>query len=364
LTPSGIRRELRPSPRRGPARAVATRAGWLLGACALLVFGTVRLAAADTHGHPPHAHGARPDAHAPIGVMGEHAHPRGEWMFSYRYMQMVMRGQRDGTSSEGASDVFARGFVVSPKWMRMEMHMLGLMYAPTDSLTLMTMLPLVRLEMDHVTAMGGRFTTNSDGLGDVGLSGIYRLARWSDHELLLNAGVTAPTGTTTAKDDTPMGRIRLPYPMQLGSGTWDLLPGLTLNGRAGSWSYGAQTRATLRLGRNRHDYRLGNRLMLTSWLARRLLPELSGSLRVQAESWGNIRGQDDAINPDVAPTGDPKRRAGSRVDVLVGLNWVFHRWLPGHRLAIEYGLPVYQRLDGPQLETRWRLVVGWQKAFD
>jgi hypothetical protein len=57
--------------------------------------------------------------------------------------------------------------------------------------------------------------------------------------------------------------------MQLGSGTWDLLPGLTYAGFARDWSWGAQTLATLRLGENRHDYKLGNRLMLTGWVARR-----------------------------------------------------------------------------------------------
>lgn len=41
--------------------------------------------------------GARPDGHAPIGVMGDHTHKTGEWMFSYRYMQMHMDGNRDGT---------------------------------------------------------------------------------------------------------------------------------------------------------------------------------------------------------------------------------------------------------------------------
>ena len=30
----------------------------------------------------------RPDGHAPIPVMGDHMHGKGEWMFSYRYMYM------------------------------------------------------------------------------------------------------------------------------------------------------------------------------------------------------------------------------------------------------------------------------------
>jgi len=32
----------------------------------------------------------------------------------------------------------------------------------------------------------------------------------------------------------------------------------------------------------------------------------------------------------------------------------------GNRLAIEVGAPVYQDLDGPQLETDLVLVLGWQ----
>ena len=38
-------------------------------------------------------HGAvRADGHAPIGVMGDHLHKRGEWMLSYRFMRMNMEG--------------------------------------------------------------------------------------------------------------------------------------------------------------------------------------------------------------------------------------------------------------------------------
>ena len=35
---------------------------------------------------------ARPDGHAPISVMGDHMHAMGEWMVSYRYMTMDMKG--------------------------------------------------------------------------------------------------------------------------------------------------------------------------------------------------------------------------------------------------------------------------------
>ncbi|MEQ8937882.1 MAG: hypothetical protein RLT30_04205, partial [Gammaproteobacteria bacterium] len=39
------------------------------------------------------------DSHAPIGVMGDHMHSKGEWMLSYRYMYMEMAGNRIGENS-------------------------------------------------------------------------------------------------------------------------------------------------------------------------------------------------------------------------------------------------------------------------
>ena len=38
--------------------------------------------------------------------------------------------------------------------------------------------------------------------------------------------------------------------------------------------------------------------------------------------------------------------------------------LAGTRFAVEGGVPVYQNLDGPQLETDWVLTAGFQYAFE
>ena len=53
----------------------------------------------------------RPDSHAPLGVMGDHAHGKSEWMLSYRFMAMGMEGLRDGTESILLDEV--HGFTVS-----------------------------------------------------------------------------------------------------------------------------------------------------------------------------------------------------------------------------------------------------------
>lgn len=37
--------------------------------------------------------------------------------------------------------------------------------------------------------------------------------------------------------------------------------------------------------------------------------------------------------------------------------------LRDNRFGIEAGIPIYQRLTGPQLEADYRLIAGWQYAF-
>lgn len=308
--------------------------------------------------------GTRPDSHAPIGVMGEHTHKSGEWMLSYRYMRMNMDGNRIDDSRVSDSRVL-EDFIATPTQMSMEMHMLGAMYAPNDDLTLMIMLPYVRKEMDHINRMGRRFSTESEGIGDISLSGIYTLYRQQHRQLMLNLGISLPTGSTDERDDTPVrDDAKLPYPMQLGSGTYDLISGLTYRNQFGHYSWGSQVKATLRTGRNDEGYRLGHKYQLNYWLARTLNAQTSISARLSAERVENIRGLDPELNPAFIPTADPDLRAGDTLSLLLGVNLLAPTgYFKGHRLALELGAPLYQNLDGPQLETDFTLTLGWQKAF-
>ena len=316
--------------------------------------------------HSEHAdHGAAGHVHhggwAPIGVMGDHVHGRGEWMFSLRYVRMTMDGNLDGTDSVSRAEIHAQGFPVAPLSMDMNMLMAGFMYGLTDTWTLAAMIPYVDLSMDLRTMAGVDFTTRAAGVGDVRAGALWKF--WDSgehHRAHLNAMFSAPTGSIDEKDQTPASGgadVQLPYPMQLGSGTWDLLPGITYLGNAGDWSWGAQWIQTLRLGENERDYTLGDRSDLTAWAARDLSPTTSLSLRAAGARWGNIDGADPDLNPGLVPTADPDLRAGTRVDLLAGFGW---HGASGNRFTIEVGTPVYQDLDGPQLATDLVLVLGWQ----
>ena len=68
----------------------------------------------------------------------------------------------------------------------------------------------------------------------------------------------------------------LPYGMQLGSGTWDLKPGITWLAQCDDFSLGAQAMGTVRLeNENDAGYALGDKLDVTAWAARKLNESIS-----------------------------------------------------------------------------------------
>jgi hypothetical protein len=273
---------------------------------------------------------SRPDGHAPIGVMVDHAHEKGEIMLSYRYMYMDMVGNRDGTDRLSIAEILDAngqyGFMITPTRMPMQMHMLGVMYAPIDEVTLIASLPVVDLFMDHVTRAGGEFTTNSINVGDLRVGGMIPLAQFGDQSVHVTALVSLPVGAIDETDVTPASSpsfVLLPYPMQTGSGTFDLRPSLTYLGQTEWWSWGGQASAVIRTGTNDNDYSLGNRYSGTFWAARRFSRWVSASARIEGTTWDDIEGADPRLpGPGalVVPTARPDLRGGSRVDVGVGVN--------------------------------------------
>ena len=309
--------------------------------------------------------GARADGHAPIGVMGDHTHAAGDWMLSYRYMTMRMDGNIDGTSDLSNSEVRAHGFMVVPTEMTMEMHMFGAMRGISDDLTLMVMMPYIIKTMDHERPNGTEFTKDTEGWGDLKVSGMIDVWEGEFNRAHITLGVSLPTGSI---DEDQGQATNLPYPMQLGSGSFEFRPAVTVIGQNETCSWGGQLGAILRLNENENDYQLGNEINSSVWAAHKWCEGFSTSVRLNAAAWEDIHGADPEVNGVPVPTADNDRRSGERIDFLIGANlfWPKAKGFTGkedQRLAIEFGVPVYQRLDGPQLETDWTLMIGWQSAF-
>jgi hypothetical protein len=306
-----------------------------------------------------------PNLLPPAGVMGAHAHVGGEWMIGYRFMETHYQGMRDGTDHLSAADVFAQGFAQSPTSMSMQMHEVEAMYGMSDSLSLMVDVPYVMQSMPQVDSVGESFTTHSSGVGDVALGAAYTVKVRETDRCIATLGISLPTGSIDQRDDMPgCPDCRLEYAMQNGSGTFDLLPALAYVADCGDWAFGGQALGRVRIGINDNDYRLGDRGEITAWTARRFAQSFRASLRVAGSMWGNVHGADPELDPMMSPTNDASRQAGSRVDVALGIDWLAggdkHM---GSGIGVEFGVPVYQELDGPQLEADWFATIALRLGF-
>jgi hypothetical protein len=290
----------------------------------------------------------------PINVLGSHTHLAGEFMFGYRYTFQKFEGNLDGTREVSADEVL-QDFHLNHTFMDMHMQMYDVMYAPSDHWTVMAMGHYMSMDMGHVDVHGESFISRSSGVGDTQLLAFYNVLgdpRGSGHRLILKGGLSLPTGSI----DERSAKGPLEYMMQLGSGTYDFLPGLTYIGGSSRWSWGGQAAATVRTGKNSREYRLGNRYQLGSWAHYKVTDWLSPSVRVDWKEWGNVNGADPELDPMTNPAFDATRQRGRRLDLLAGLNFYVPegRW-KGLRFGVEGGVPVYQELAGPNLKSSWML---------
>lgn len=311
----------------------------------------------------------RPDYHAPIGVMGDHVHQKGEIMLSYRLGYMYMDeniNNRDHITEQEVLD----NYMMAPTSMSMKMHMFGLMYGLNDKLTLAMMGGFADKKMDHINRNNETFIMDNDGFTDTKLTALYRFYDHNSNHLQFNTGISIPTASI--KDNKP-DDSRFAYPMQMGSGTYDILPTISYSGFSDNYSWGTQLNATFRLGRNNSGYTLGDIYNLTFWGAKKLNNLFSLSLRIDGKIIEGIEGKDHNINPMTmgmmagsymgAPK-DPTLHNKKQIDSLIGLNFTSpFKSFKDHRLAIEFGMPIYQRISGPMLETDYKLMLGWQKTF-
>jgi hypothetical protein len=125
-------------------------------------------------------------------------------------------------------------------------------------------------------------------------------------------------------------------------------------------SLGFQGRATIRLGENDRGWALGDLYVGDLWAGLKTSDWVSVSLGARYSSWGNVEGFDEDLNPNESPAHNTLTQAGWRVDLPFGMNFVIPEGqFEGHRLGLEFLVPLHQDLDGPQLRHSWSLAAGW-----
>tara|TARA_B100000029_G_scaffold132543_1_gene126452 strand:+ start:8857 stop:9897 length:1041 start_codon:yes stop_codon:yes gene_type:complete len=319
--------------------------------------------------------GGRPDSHAPIGIMGDHAHKKGELMFSYRYMHMEMSDLQDAshdiTRTDAVSSNGSYKFMNAPIKMHSNMHMFGGMYGINDNLTGMIMVPFLNKKMQVRQRAGdmNRFTVASRGLGDIKLTALYSLKDNYNSKWLLNFGLNLPTGETNAKDVMVMMsgmhmHSTLGYGMQLGSGTYDPILKIGYIKKWDKASIGWQTSGVWRFYQNQDNYHLGDEYEGTLYGAYVLNDWISFSGRIKGEWKRKISGAHAHHTNMLMSPAFSKDQGNRKINLLGGINFIVPKGeLKGQRLALEYSVPIYQYYDGLQMKSDQMITFGWQYAF-
>ncbi|WP_078083689.1 hypothetical protein [Microbulbifer mangrovi] len=305
-----------------------------------------------------------PEIHAPAGVMADHLHKQGEWMMGYRYTRQEFSGLFYGSSKATAAAAAADGYSMVPTAMAMEMHMLDIMYAVNDNLTLMLMPQTMSMDMTMAMSGGGdggmamemaadmpmqgTHSHGTSGIGDTVVSGLFRLSNGPTHKLHGTFGISAPTGDVDKKNSNGS---YVHYGMQLGSGTWDLLPAITYNGARDRISWGAQGSARLPMEHeNKSGFQFGERYAATAWSAYRLQDWVSLSIRLGYTKQHDINGHYNGPHNHASPADLQANYGGEFVDLALGANLVAQRGrLAGVRLGLEWTSSVSAHFNGYQL---------------
>lgn len=314
------------------------------------------------------------------------------WHVGYRFMYASFDGYRSGTEDLEISEVLGPPSVVNPEdngaypitptEISQQAHLIEMVYNVTQNISMSLQLPYIRQSSDHVSIPGiyenptklvdgeeyfRDFNITSSGLGDISVSGSYAHRLGGDARILASMGVNLPTGSIDKKGLTPRdppNNTLLPFTMQIGSGTVDLVPTVAYSGRRDALRWSAYTSSVLRMGKNSRDYALGNRFALGGSISYRATQWVEPFVRLAYKTTGKIDGVDEDLkvprpdgvlvfpapvtNPDLYGGKEIELRLGSKVRVNKGLQERF-------ALNVEYGLPVYQSLNGPQPKELGRI---------
>jgi hypothetical protein len=314
----------------------------------------------------------------PSGVMFASSHNKGEWMVSYRYMNMMMSGNLSGSKSIPDQQIF-QNYIMSPDKMMMQMHMLMLMYGVSNKLTLMAMLnynvqsmsmnmfPVSVSQMPgmDMSSNNGQMNGKTSGFGDTKLYAIYKLLNKNKQTILLTASISIPSGSINTTDVSSMNTSNIAsYTMQLGSGSFEFLPALSYQKKFGNFSFGAQSAASFRLNDNSANYRLGNEYNVTSWGSYKWCSWLSNSIRAENIYTEQMSGYDHRILFITEPGANPINSGGEQINILAGADFYLTKGLvKRNKFSVEYGIPAYQNFNGIQMQHHALLYVGWQYSF-
>ncbi len=325
----------------------------------------------------------------PMNIPGGGVPETWEFRFKVSPMLMHMEGLRDGTDAIDIDSILgmpaAGKYMAAPLSMDMRMLNLTVGYSFSDDFFagIMAMWKDNHMDMKFNAAMQtltglSGYTMESDGLADIMLMAKYRLFAndplMPTRQASLFLGLSIPTGSIDERNTTHPLAMRqtelLPYGMQLGSGTFDPAIGILYQASRSPWWWGINAMYTARIEDNDRGYRLGNETRIDFYSMYQIRHDFLWQAQLNLHHQGRIRGeadealtgasghavQGDPASPYMSPLWDPNNYGGTQAFATFGIQW---QPAPLHVVDAQFSLPLYRDLNGPQLETDYRIMLTW-----
>ncbi len=219
-------------------------------------------------------------------------------------------------------------------------------------------IPYVQKALRRVSPVSGmRETLRSGGLGDVAVTGKYRFFQKTGAGETTEAaalfGVELPTGRTDVTD----AGMRLPQPLQPGSGSMDAILGAAWTRVDGRWLVNADLVG--KFNSEADGYRFGNTYRFDVGGQFRIHPAHYTSfdqttVNLIAELNTVYAERDTSGGAAIFDSGGFKMFATPGLQVIVSESMLFE-------VAVQ--LPIYRALYGSQFEERFRTILGLRMRF-
>lgn len=209
----------------------------------------------------------------------------------------------------------------------------------------------------HASAMSGDMSGHGghggmahsmsvSGWSDTVFGAQFKVCDESEYQVYANVNFSAPTGSVTRKQAS--GAF-MPYGMQLGSGTWDFLPGIVITHAIEEQVLvGGRLSARLPLeDRNESGYFLGDTYNAEAWIGASVTEYLAGSVRLMYEKRNRISGHYNGAHNHASPTDFQENYGGEFVDIGLGLH--LNPGVAGLQFGAEWVVPVAEHYNGFQI---------------
>ncbi len=289
-----------------------------------------------------------------------------KWEFGITYTKGSFGGYLSGTDQKTFQDVlFSPGetrtnqnYPVVPTYICQNAFSYSVQYNLSNNSSVSISVPHIEQRTEHISSIPNfqDFTIRTKGIGDIAIAYSHSKKLSTNSNITGIFGVRLPTGAINETGDTPRNGVgtyeRLPYTMQLGSGTFDLTSSVTYTRSLKDINTGINLNGTLRTGRNSNDYRLGNGVNASVFARYTKHKFFQPGLRLSARHISQIKGGDVSLRvptafPFPASITDPQNYGGERINITASVKSCLNTDCT-LSVSADYNDPIYQNLNGIQ----------------